>query len=142
MRMVLLIVGCLAVVMAVAGIVLPLVPTTPFLLLAAACFSRASPRLNAWLHDNRWFGPYLRSYRNGQGLPVHGKIGILVLLWLGLGASALWGLPGDLWAVRLLLLAIGIGITTCVARMPTAGRADASSGDLAPGRARKDRDLP
>lgn len=142
MRMVLLVIGYLAVAMAVAGLVLPLVPTTPFLLLAAACFSRASPRLNAWLHDNRWFGPYLRSYESGQGIPLHGKIGILVFLWLGLGASAWWGLPGDLWAVRLLLLAIGIGVTLHVVRMRTAGRSDTSSGDTEPPRARKDRDFP
>ncbi|MEN9308000.1 MAG: hypothetical protein RL173_1932 [Fibrobacterota bacterium] len=124
MRHILIVIGCLAVAMGVAGIVLPLVPATPFLLLAAACFSRASPRLNAWLHDNRWFGPYLRSYKSGLGLPLHGKIGILVFLWLSLASSALWGVPRDMWAVQLLLLAIGIGVSIHVARMRTARRAD------------------
>lgn len=140
MRHVLIAIGCLAVAMGVAGIVLPLVPTTPFLLLAAACFSRASPRLNAWLHDNRWFGPYLRSYRSGQGIPLHGKIGILAFLWLSLGASALWGVPRNMWAVQLMLLAIGVGVTIHIARMRTVRR-DAMPGAAAQARSdRRDRD--
>lgn len=141
MRHVLIVIGCLAVAMGVAGILLPLVPATPFLLLAAACFSRASPRLNAWLHDNRWFGPYLRSYRSGLGLPLHGKIGILVFLWLSLGSSALWGVPRDMWAVQLLLLAIGVGVTFHIARMRTARRdgISCSANEQTPDR--RDRDI-
>lgn len=130
MRQLLILIGCLSVAMAVAGIVLPLLPATPFLLLAAACFSRASPRLNNWLHHNRWFGPYLRSYQSGQGLPLHGKIGILVFLWLSLGSSALWGVPRDMWAAQLLLLVIGIGVTIHLARMRTARRAENIGDDI------------
>ena len=101
------------------GAFVPVMPTTPFLLLAAACFSRSSERLHRWLFTNRLFGNYLRRYRDGEGLPRASKIATLVLLWTSLGASALFAVPERLWWVRALLLLVGIGVTIHVLRIKT-----------------------
>ena len=68
-RGLLIILGWLAVVLATLGVVLPLLPTTPFLLLAAWCFARSSPRFHHWLLHRSWFGPYLRHWQQHRALP-------------------------------------------------------------------------
>ena len=110
-RAVLIASGTLSVGLGVLGIVLPVLPTTPFLLLAAACYLRSSRRLHRWLLSNRLFGEYIRRYLSGEGLPLATKVVTLSLLWLSLGASALFAVPGHLWWVRLILLAVGVGVT-------------------------------
>ena len=70
------------------GIVLPLMPTTPFLMLAAGCFARGSPRAYRWLMENRFFGAHLKNYREGRGISRKGKIVSLAFLYLVLGTSA------------------------------------------------------
>lgn len=67
-------VGILMVILGVVGLFLPVVPTTPFLLLASACFVRSSPRLHAWLLDSRLFGPFLRDWEKHRGVRPHVKI--------------------------------------------------------------------
>ncbi|MCU6501035.1 YbaN family protein [Rugamonas sp. A1-17] len=104
MKIFLNLVGCLAVVLGVLGIFLPLLPTTPFLLLASACFARGSTRLHHWLQTNRVFGKYLRDYENGKGIPLRGKIWVLVFMWASLGYS-MWRVD-KLW-LQLMLLLIG-----------------------------------
>jgi len=118
-RLLLTFAGLVCVGLAAAGAVLPLLPTTPFLLLAAACFARSSPRLNRWLHTNRVFGAYLRRYRRGEGLPLVAKIAILSLLWLSLSASALLAVPDHLWPVRVALAVIGLGVSLHILRIRT-----------------------
>ncbi len=112
--------GVLFVGLGMVGVVLPVLPTTPFLLLAAACFLRSSGRLYRWLYGNRVFGEYLRRYRDGEGLPLASKITTLVLLWATLAVSAFAGVPPRLWWVRLLLLVVGIGVTIHILRIKTA----------------------
>ncbi len=106
--------GLLSVGLGVLGIFLPLLPTTPFLLLAAACFARSSPRLDHWLHRNRLFGNYLRAYREGQGIPRRARITALAMLWATLLASAVL-VPK--WPVWLLLGAIGAGVSLHILRL-------------------------
>ena len=76
--------GALAVVLGIAGIFLPLLPTTPFLLLASWCFARGSVRLHRWLLSHRVFGEYLRNFEAGRGIPLKAKIVATVLLWTSL----------------------------------------------------------
>ena len=122
LRILLVAAGFLCVALGIAGIVLPLLPTTPFLLLAAACFARSSPQLEAWLHDNRLFGPYLRAYRNGHGIPLRAKVTIIALLWLSVSLSAVFAIPDRFWAARLVLVLIGLLVSIHVLRIKTLRR--------------------
>jgi hypothetical protein len=106
--------------LALLGILLPVLPTTPFLLLAAWCFARSSPRLYAWLHENRLFGKHLRRYRNGEGLPLPAKVTAISLLWLTLGASAAWAWPQRPWLAAALVF-IGAAVTVHIALIKSAG---------------------
>jgi len=66
------------------GVVLPVLPTTPFILAAAACFGKSSKRAEKWLSNNRYFGSYIENYKNKQGVPIDVKRNSLIFLWLGL----------------------------------------------------------
>jgi len=111
--------GTLLVGLAVVGAFVPVLPTTPFLLLAAACYARSSERLYRWLFTNRVFGEHLRRYRDGEGLPLSSKIWTLALLWITLGASAVLVVPAHSWWLRVLLLGVGLGVTLHVLRIKT-----------------------
>ena len=76
--------GTLAVLLGILGIFLPLLPTTPFLLLASWCFARGSERLHRWLLSHRVFGEYLRNFEAGRGIPLKAKILATVMLWASL----------------------------------------------------------
>jgi hypothetical protein len=109
LRVVLLVLGFLCVGLAGLGIALPVLPTTPFLLLAAFFFARSSPRFSSWLLSNRVFGAYLRNYYEGRYMrPLH-KAVTLALLWVTLGLTA-WLVVTALW-LRILLGAVAIGVT-------------------------------
>ncbi len=117
MKIILNFVGIVAVILGVLGIFLPLLPTTPFLLLASACFARASPRMHNWLRTNRVFGKYLRDYENGRGIPLRGKVWILIFMW-GSMSYSIWR-TDHLW-VRLLIIAVGACVTVYLTRfVPT-----------------------
>ncbi len=101
--------GTLAVALGIIGIFLPLLPTTPFLLLAAFFYARGSERFYAWLIGNRWLGDYLRRYREGRSMTRRHKAITLALLWIGIGASAGFLVPQ--WWARLLLAIVAVGVT-------------------------------
>jgi len=112
-----LIAGVLFTVLAVVGVVLPLVPTTPFLLLAAACFARSSPRLYRWLLSNRTFGPYIRQWRRDRTIPQAAKHRAYFVIVVVFATSiALVGAP---WP-RALLVVLGLALLVFLARLPTA----------------------
>ncbi len=118
-KVLLIIAGTISVGLGALGAVLPVLPTTPFLLLAAACYLRSSRRLYHWLLTNPLFGEYLRRYRSGEGLPLSTKVSTLILLWLSLGASAVFAIPEQLRWLRLILLLVGIGVTIHICRIKT-----------------------
>lgn len=103
------VIGLVAVVLAILGIFLPLLPTTPFLLLASACFARGSERLHGWLLANRLFGTTIRDFEQGKGIPRKAKITALVLLWVSLVYSVF---QSSSIVLMSLLIAIGIGVTS------------------------------
>jgi uncharacterized membrane protein YbaN (DUF454 family) len=117
LRYVLIGAGCISLGLGLLGIPLPVLPTTPFLLLSAACFARSSPRLLRWLMNNRLFGRYLRNYCEKKGIPVRVKVYTLVLLWIVIGGSAFLAI--DRWWLRIVLLIVAVGVTVHVLRMPT-----------------------
>ncbi|MFB9244382.1 YbaN family protein [Massilia antarctica] len=117
MKLLLNTIACLAVLLGILGIFLPLLPTTPFLLLASACFARGSPRMHAWLLRNKVFGKYLSDFEQGRGIPRRAKITILVLMWASMGYSML---RLQRTGLTLMLLCIGAGVTMYLLRyVPT-----------------------
>jgi len=109
-------VGILAVALGVIGIFLPLVPTTPFLLLASACFMRGSERLHRWLLNNKMFGEYIRNIEENRGIPLRGKIYALVLMWVSMATSIY---IVKYVALKVMLAFIGIGVSVWILRMKT-----------------------
>jgi len=107
-RQLLIITGTICVAIGVIGIFIPILPTTPFLLLAAACYLRSSQKFYNWLINNRWFGTYIRNYIEGRGIPVKVKLFTIVLLWVAISIS-IW-LAAN-WIVTVILLIIAIGVT-------------------------------
>jgi uncharacterized membrane protein YbaN (DUF454 family) len=116
MRAVLIVCGTLFVALGTLGIFLPLLPTTVFLLLAAACYARSSERFYRKLIENRVLGAYIRNHREGRGMRRRDKVITLVALWAGIGATAIWSVEA-LW-LRLLLAGIAIAVTVHVAKLP------------------------
>jgi len=112
-------VGWLSVVLGVIGIFLPVLPTTPFLLLAAACFARSSPRFYHWLVDHPRLGPWIRDYLNGNGIPLKGKVYAIGLMWLSIGFSC-WLVP-MVWA-RGFMLVSAVLVSVYILRQKTLRR--------------------
>ncbi len=108
-RFVLVCVGITAVGLGVLGAFLPLLPTTPFLLLAAACFLRSSDRLYDWLMNHKTFGAYIRNYREHRAITQGTRVTALALLWASIGYSALCVVEQGF--VRLLLAVIAAAVT-------------------------------
>jgi uncharacterized membrane protein YbaN (DUF454 family) len=98
-------IGIISVGLGTAGVFLPLLPTTPFLLLAAACFIRSSDRLYQWLIHNRWFGSYIRNYQEHRALPLRAKVIALILLWTTMSYSVFALAVNKVLQVSLLLIA-------------------------------------
>jgi len=109
--------GVLVMVVGLIGVVVPLLPTTPFLLLAAACFVRSSDTLYGWLTTNRLLGGFIRDYREQRGVTARAKLVALVLLWGVIGYTALTVV--DLIWVRVLLAVIAVAVTVHLLRMKT-----------------------
>jgi len=111
--------GSIFVVLGTVGVVLPLLPTTPFLLLAAACYIRSSPKFHDWLIGNRILGVYIRDYLSGAGMPVRVKAITLGLLWVTIGATAAFAVEAT--AIRILLLIIALGVSAHIISVRTRG---------------------
>lgn len=110
MKIFLIIIGALSLALAVAGIFLPLLPTTPFLLLAAAAWLKASPSLYTWLINHRLFGEYIRNFREERAIPLRVKIVSVSLVWLTIGYCII-SVVAQWWWAQLLLFALAVGIT-------------------------------
>ena len=104
--------GVLCVGLGIVGIFLPLMPTTVFLLLAAACFSRSSERFHRRLVEHPLLGPYISQSR---GMTRRQKITAIAVLWLSLGATMYWTARAP-W-LRALLVIIGLGVTLHLVRL-------------------------
>ena len=108
--------GWLSVALGVIGIFLPVLPTTPFLLLAAACFARSSPRFYRWLVGHPRLGPWIRDYLEGSGIPLKGKVYAIGLMWLSIGFSC-WLVP-MVWA-RVFMVVSAVCVTVYILRQKT-----------------------
>jgi len=111
-RVLFFIAGSICLALGIIGIVLPILPTTPFLLLAAACYANSSEKAYNWMLNNKVFGKYIRDYREGKGLPVKIRIITITLLWITIIISIIF--IKILW-VQVLLLIIAILVSIHVA---------------------------
>jgi len=119
-RVLLVALGTAACLLGVVGIVVPLLPTTPFLLLAAALYCRSSPRLYNRLLRHRRLGAYIRHFREERALPLRVKVVSVSLVWLTLSYAA-W--EAEAWgAWRWLLLLLALGVSLHILRFPTLRR--------------------
>ncbi|MEM9303436.1 MAG: YbaN family protein [Pseudomonadota bacterium] len=108
------------------GVILPLLPTTPFLILAAACFARSSERWHRWLLSSATFGPIIRSWEAHRCIPRRAKIASLLIMGLVGGSSILFAVPSAIGkAVGLALVAVGFAV---VVRIPTCSAAVTAEG--------------
>jgi hypothetical protein len=113
----LVVVGFVSVGLGILGVVLPILPTTPFLLLAAACFAHSSERFYVWLLTNRVFGSYIRDWRENRGLTIPVKLWVIFVLAVTMGISVVFFVPVP--AVKVVLILIGLGISAYIWRLPT-----------------------
>ncbi len=111
----------------VIGIVVRLLPTTPFLLLSAACYSKSSKRYHRWLMNNRLFGEYITNYIEGRGISLKMKSLTLLALWASILFSAFYVV--DMLIVRFLLLAIAVGVSVHILTLPTYDKSEDDEND-------------
>jgi uncharacterized membrane protein YbaN (DUF454 family) len=119
--------GTICVALGAIGIVLPILPTTPFLLAAAACYYKSSERMHKWLLNNKWFGEYIRNYTEGKGIPLKTKIVAVSLLWITIGFSTVFMvdrlLPSELdqlvLPIQLIMVTVAFVVSIHIYKLPT-----------------------
>ncbi|KON28168.1 hypothetical protein AC481_02665 [miscellaneous Crenarchaeota group archaeon SMTZ-80] len=107
-RILLISCGTFFIIIGFIGIFLPLLPTTPFLLLAAACYARGSKKFYNWLITNRWFGEYIKNYREKKGIPIKTKVFAILILWITISYSIF---IMDIFLIRIILIIVLTGVT-------------------------------
>jgi len=107
--------GWLSLIAGIIGVFLPLLPTTPFVLLSAWCFSRSSNRFHLWLTQHRFFGPIIKDWQSGDGIPKKTRNRAILFMWLSMGLSMM--IIARPWAIATLLL-IGICMSIILFRLP------------------------
>lgn len=110
-------IGSISLFIGILGIFLPILPTTPFILLTAACYARSSEKAHNWLMNNRIFGRIISDYKNKQGVPLKIKIYVISLLWITISISAL--LLINIFLIKILLFIIAISVTIHILRFKT-----------------------
>ncbi len=111
----------------IVGIFIPILPTTPFLLISAALFARSSKSFYYWLINNKIFGRYIKSYREGNGISLKLKIVTIVLLWVSIGCSAIF--TTDIFWLRVILVIIAIGVTIHIIRIRSINKSRIGTSD-------------
>ncbi|CUS85673.1 hypothetical protein JGI3_01926 [Candidatus Kryptobacter tengchongensis] len=109
--------GFIFVGLGILGAFLPVLPTTPFLLLAAACFARSSKKFYNWLLNHKVFGSYIKNYREQRAITLRGKIISLSVMWLVMGYTAFFAVSNIL--VSIIIILIGLGVTKHILSLKT-----------------------
>lgn len=120
-RIGLIVLGTLALGVGVVGVLLPVLPTTPFLLIALGCYVRSSERLYNWLRHHPRLGPSVRGYIENKGISLRVKVISLAVAWAVLGGTALWT---DRVALKALLIAVAVAKTLFMLRIKTRNQDD------------------
>jgi uncharacterized membrane protein YbaN (DUF454 family) len=112
-----IIVGTIALIIGAIGLFLPVIPTTPLVILAAACYYRGSDRLHTWILSSRWFGETIKNYQEGKGLTRNTKVRAISMMWAMILISA-WFFVSSLF-IRVAMICVAIGVTVYLVRLPT-----------------------
>jgi uncharacterized membrane protein YbaN (DUF454 family) len=112
-----IIVGTLALAIGIIGIFLPVVPTTPLVLLSAACYLRGSEKLHRWILSNPRFGEIIENYESGKGLKRSIKVKAIGLMWIMILISAFYFV--DSVIARIAMILISSLVTIYLIRLPT-----------------------
>lgn len=111
-----IIIGSISLVLGVIGILMPVLPTTPFLLLASFCYLRSSEKLYNWLINHHVFGPYIYNYLTYKAIPKKTKIGAIIFLWCSLILSSI--IISSLH-IKIFLFLIGIAVSLHIITLKT-----------------------
>lgn len=103
-------IGTISLLLGIIGIVLPVLPTTPFLLLTAWLYFRSSPKLYEKLINSKYFGTYIKNFREDKSIPLHAKIISVLMLWITIGYSAIFIIEVLFLKFLLLLIAITVSV--------------------------------
>jgi hypothetical protein len=114
-RYLLIAAGTISTGLGIIGMFVPILPTTPLLLIASACYMRSSDRFYKCLLNNRILGTYIRNYIEGRGIPVKTKIFTILLLWVTIGITVVFGVQS--LVIRIVLICIAIGVTFHIGRI-------------------------
>ena len=109
MRIIFLFLGILSLVLGVVGVFLPVLPTTPFLLLSATLFLRSSQRLYDWLLSHPYLGEYIRNFKEHKAIPLRVKVVSVSLVWITLLYCALF--VAREWWMSAMFIAIALGVS-------------------------------
>lgn len=110
MRTICIILGTLFLALGIIGIFVPLLPTTPFLLLTAALYFKGSPRLYQWLLSHKYLGPYIKNYRENKAIPLRAKVISLLLMWGTMIYCIFFLIPLPWVKILLFLVATGVSL--------------------------------
>ncbi|USD66629.1 YbaN family protein [Vibrio sp. SCSIO 43136] len=108
--------GAIALILGIIGIPLPVLPTTPFILLASACFMRGSPRFHHWLHSHKTFGPILHNWQQNRAVSAKVKKRAYIFIAISFTFSIT---VAPIWWVKIMLLAVLVVLITWFSRLPT-----------------------
>ena len=117
-KIVLWIIGVITLSLGFIGIFIPVFPTTPFLLVALACFVNSSSKMHRFILENKYLGPYVKDYTSGNGIPMKAKWRAVSLIWITIGFSAIFVL--ERWSLRILILSIAAGVSIYIFTRKTA----------------------
>ena len=109
MKYLLIIFGSIFLALGVIGVFLPLLPTTPFLLLSAALYVRSSEKLYQWLIHQKYLGTYIRNFREHKAIPLRAKIISIIMVWTTLIYCAIT--ISEQLGIKFLFIFLAIGIT-------------------------------
>ena len=113
-----LILGLLFVAIGLIGVVVPGLPTTPLMILAAACFAKSSQRFYDWVIANKMFGHHVKNYREGRGIPARSKRAIIPVLWIFVLFAVFVGIPGGLFYAKIAIMILAVIGTAFILRIP------------------------
>jgi uncharacterized protein len=120
-RWIVFIFGWVSIVAGVIGLFLPVVPTVPFLLLAAACFARSSERFHSWLVNHTHLGPLISDYLVSRSIPLRARRLAICMVWISFPSSAFL-FVSNIW-LKVLLISVAIAVTLYLMSLPTSASA-------------------